>query len=453
MSRSKIVALNNENTTLLFYHFSQSNDLSLSVTTIMISHISTSYLPSWISDTEIDAQWLEQVVPELQNVAKCQVEDISNEGRRRESIKDGATLKLSISFEDPSRQEVSLVIKQVPVTDLDHSKMLGLSREALFYQSLAPRLLSAKILPKVYYSYGDMTSGAKLILMEDLSTDYVDSGILFGPGNPNNWTRNLPTLTAKAYCADQRPPTSQEVSQQTFLAIAKVHATFWKDESLLSHSYLRCAEWAQGQNKASWEASQGYIQGIWDNLQRTQQLDTVIQWDPLVWACVTKAMDGISWDAQLERIHIARGHWTLVHGDFWPGNVMVSSKGVGDGITAKKMDLKLLDWEMVGIGSGPQDLGQYILSNMHPSQRRQCERSLLEAYYSELIRCGVKDLSWEDCWKEYKVGGVERWLWFLVYFIGQTGPLLRWAQFFHDQIASFVADHEITVDDIVQPRP
>jgi hypothetical protein len=204
----------------------------------MISHISTSYLPSWISDTEIDAQWLEQVVPELQNVAKCHVEDISNQGRRRESIKDGATLKLSISFADPSRQEVSVVIKQVPVADLDHSKMLGLSREALFYQRLAPRLLSAKILPKVYYSYGDMTSGAKLILMEDLSTDYVDSGILFGPGNPNNWTRNLPTLIAKAYSADQRPPTSQEVSQQTFLAIAKVHATFWKDESLLSHSYL-----------------------------------------------------------------------------------------------------------------------------------------------------------------------------------------------------------------------
>jgi Ecdysteroid kinase-like family len=422
----------------------------------MASHSNASYLPTWISDTEIDARWVEQAVPELQNVAKCLlVEDISNGGRRRELIKDGATLKVTVSFQDPSRQELSLVIKQVPVTDLDHSKMLGLSREALFYRNLAPRVMSGKVVPKVYYSYGDTTTGEKFILMEDLSTDYVDSGILFGPGNPNNWARDLPALISEAYpsSADRRPPTSHEVSQQTFLAIAKIHATFWKDESLLSHSYLRCADWVQGQNKASWEASQGYIQGIWEHLRRTQQLETVVQWDPVVQACLTKAMEGISWDAQLDRMHITRGHWTLVHGDFWPGNVMVSSEGVGDGVTAKELRLKLLDWEMVGIGSGPQDLGQYILSNMNPTERRHCERSLLEDYYSELIRCGVKDLSWEECWKEYQIGGVERWLWFLVYFIGQKGDLLRWAQFFHDQIASFVADHGITAEDIVQPRP
>ncbi len=32
--------------------------------------------------------------------------------------------------------------------------------------------------------------------------------------------------------------------------------------------------------------------------------------------------------------------------------------------------VKLVDWEMAGIGSGAQDLGQYVISNMDPAERR-----------------------------------------------------------------------------------
>lgn len=115
--------------------------------------------------------------------------------------------------------------------------------------------------------------------------------------------------------------------------------------------------------------------------------------------------------------------------------------------------IKLLDWEMVGLGSGPQDLGQYVLSNMDPIERLACEEDLIKAYYEELKQCGVEDVDWDYCWSEYKLGGVERWLWFLIYFVGQEGAMLEWAQFFHSQIASFMKDHKIRAADIVQPRP
>jgi hypothetical protein len=109
---------------------------------------------------------------------------------------------------------------------------------------------------------------------------------------------------------------------------------------------------------------------------------------------------------------------------------------------------------MTGLGSGPQDLGQCILSNMDTNERRQCEEELIRNYYHELTaNCGVKDFTWEDCWKEYQVGGLERWLWFLVYFLGQEGPLLEWAQFFHNQIAAFLHDHKMDANDVIQPRP
>lgn len=430
-------------------------------------------LPHWISDKEIDPKWIEQAtgVP-ANSVATCVVQDISNAGRRQVEIKNGATLKLTISYTnnmDDHHAPMSLIIKQAPPVGRPQSKMLGLAREGLFYKHLAPKVTAAHphILPKIYRAFGDMASGSKLVLMEDLSaSSYVDSGILFGPGNPNNWSRDLPNLISQAYGDGDgvSPPSSYQVANETFLAIAKVHATFWKDESLLSSSsssYLRCANWIQGQDRASWAASQGFIQGIWKKLNDNGAMDTVIEWDPLVRACTTKAMAGISWEAQLERLNTAKSssHWTLVHGDFWPGNVLISTDTTSSSSSSSSSDdsssLKLLDWEMAGIGSGAQDLGQYVLSNMDPEERRACERTLIEHYYEELIRCGVpkESYSLEDCWNEYRIGGIERWLWFLVYFIGQEGPMLKWAQFFHDQIQAFLVDHKITPDDIVQPRP
>merc|ERR1712232_211721 len=116
-------------------------------------------------------------------------------------------------------------------------------------------------------------------------------------------------------------------------------------------------------------------------------------------------------------------------------------------------EIKFIDWEMVGLGSGPQELGQYVISNMDPIERKACERKLVEAYYAELKKAiGDDDFccNWDYCWSEYKIGGVERWLWFLVYFIGMG--MSDWAQFFHDQLHSFIIDHGIGANDITQPR-
>lgn len=423
-----------------------------------------SYLPRWISDTNIDPKWIEEVT-NLKGVTQCAVQDISNATRKGETIRNGATLKLLISFAaSKDKPPLSLIIKQIPnAAGRAQSRMLGLAREAHFYNHLAPKILGEtgrQIIPKIYHAHGDMKQGSKLVLMEDLSppsTDdaddketFLDSGILFGPGNPNNWSRNLPERIAQAYPPPRSAPSSQQVATETFRAIAKVHAKFWQDHSLLEHhhEWLRCAQWIQGQDQSSWEASQGYVRGIWEGLRDAKKVDSVLQWNPLVKELTQKAIDGISWEAQLERLNCnsnKKCHWTLVHGDCWPGNVLVSTKDLGT--------LKLLDWEMVGVGSGPQDLGQYILSNMDPKERRPCEEELIRSYHHELLANGVEGFSWDECWREYKVGGLERWLWFLVYFCGQEGPLLKWAQFFHDQIAAFVLDHSLTVDMITQVRP
>lgn len=407
----------------------------------------------WLDDSSIDLSWLRHHT--RIRYQACSVEDISNETRRFDKVCDGSTLRLTIGLErdgaahnnvDDSSTTKSIVVKQVPPAGRPLSKQLGLAREALFYDQLAPDLnTSEEIIPHIFYSWGDIESGSKVVLMEDLSQKSLDSGVFFGPGNPNNWNRNLDEQVKRA---GANPPSAAEVAQVTFKAMAKVHATFWEREDLLDPKYdwLRGHQWLLGKGKDSWEASQQLVQNFWQAcLKREADGHSTIRWDPpTVREAVEAAVKGISWDAQTKRLH-RHGHWTLVHGDFWPGNCMWM-------IESEQNSIRLLDWEMVGLGSGPQDLGQYILSNMDPAERRKHERSLVEAYFEELKRCGVQNIDWEYCWSEYKIGGLERWLWFLIYFVGQDG-MLDWAQFFHNQIASFMTDHNLTAKDVVQPRP
>jgi len=427
-------------------------------------------MPIWIDDSHLDAAWLcskSDAISSTSSNVVVSVQDISNQGRLGSTPQQGGTLLLTlVEGNDETKNKKKLVLKQIPESQAALSRQLGLAREALFYEQLAPHLWkddSSSSLPRIYYAYGDLETGEKCIVMEHLaSSNWVDSGIFFGPGNPNNWSRNLPQQLQAAY-GDQPVPTAADVAKATFQAMAQTHAAFWRNNLLLdpSHNWLRGHAWLQGRGREWWEAAQALIQGIWKEYttatikpnEEDATPTTYIKWDTTVRQAVETAVRGISWQAQQDRLRVD-GRWTLVHGDFWPGNVMWNVKQDSNSNISNNNRLRLLDWEMVGLGSGPQDLGQYVLSNFDPVERRACERDLVQTYYNELVRCGVKDDEqlWDYVWSEYKVGGVERWLWFLIYFVGQPG-MTDWAQFFHDQIAAFMNDHSMTAVDITQPRP
>jgi len=373
------------------------------------SNISTG-MPVWITDSRIDPCWIKEKMPVFHHISECTVKDISNDTRKGDKIKNGATLLLYLTSQDDGNNEqttstTALVAKQVPPSGLALSCQLGLAREALFYNKLAPKIkvrsvsnnavvsddnvnvsggkdepqikvsCASPCIPKIYYSSGDMSDGSKIVIMEDLSGGFIDSGILFGPGNPNNWNRDLKSRIAEAYPASSSqspstvvavvPPTSFEVANQTFLAIAYVHAEFWRDTELLKeeYSWLRGSSWISGKDEKSWRVTQGMIQTMWakylddndnddddnDN-DNDNDNDESIQWDPLVRKILEKAMKGISWESHLQRLNV-NSHFCLVHGDFWPGNVMISKNNTNatsisedDGVG----DLRLLDWEMVG---------------------------------------------------------------------------------------------------------
>eukprot|EP00980_Cylindrotheca_fusiformis_P001772 scaffold405_cov132-Cylindrotheca_fusiformis.AAC.24 len=397
-------------------------------------------MPKWLDGSHIDPEWFEAVTGI--HCDSCYATDISNETRKSQSdAKDGATLRLKLETKEGNDQNLpSLIIKQVTEEGLALAKSLGLAREGLFYRHLSSEM-PQHLIPRIYYSYGDFATGTKIVIMEDIH-DAIDSGVLFGPGNPNNWKRDIEAISSRA---GSPSPSSKQVTLVTFREMARVHAIYWKCGDLLStdKTWLRGQEWLRGQGRASWEASQKLIQSMWKDYLVSEADRPVVSWNKTVRATLEKVIAGISWESQLDRLH-PEGNWTLVHGDFWPGNVMWK--------TTRQDSIKIIDWEMVGIGSGPQELGQYIISNMDPKERKECEREVVRAYYDELKSNQQGDLcSWDYCWQEYRIGGVERWLWFLVYFVGSG--MDDWAQFFHDQIAAFMTDHELTPNDFTQPRP
>ncbi len=344
----------------------------------------------WVSPTELSPAWLKDKC----DIAceSCTVADLSGHTAPRSCYR---------LFFVPHRP--SLVLKQHSVSDDGkvhprHDLSLGTAREGLFYKHLAPAL--GALVPSVVFAEGNLNTGAKCVVMEDLA-DYVDSGRLFGPTNPHNWDRDLAADEERA----GRPP-PRHVASVTFRAYAQLHAKYWRDEKLLGMPWLRHAEWACGENRHSWQVSRDFTRAQWEAGKEAG----VGRWfDPLVFEAVEKAVNGATWVS-------------LHHGGG------------------------------VGMGSGAQDLGQYTITSLHPAARRECEEQLLREYHDELVRGGVRDYSFAECWREYTVGGVEKWLWFLCYLVGSP-EMADWARAFHNQVRAFMQDHKITAAVIQQLRP
>ncbi|KAJ3127683.1 hypothetical protein HK100_009601 [Physocladia obscura] len=321
----------------------------------------------------------------------------------------------------------------------------GRTREAFFYKAIRDRnpqfaFLSACVIPTVYV-FGDMATGTKHIIMDDLTASgFVQCGSFYGACSPHNWNKNLQELTNTATETERRTLTHL-ITINAFKAAAKIHARSWNSYVLLADknvSWLRAFEWYNGSGETSWQASQEYAASAWRKTNSSTTTKTV-KFDPHLIACMNASFSKTSWTGFQTRIKT--NPFSLVHGDYHPANLMF-----------RRADdaLMVLDWEVVGLGSGPQDVAQYLISHMYPEERRMWEMEFLQAYYDTLVGDGVDGYSFEDCRRDYVAGGVARWVWLL----GLLTILCpdEWVQFFQDQLLAFIVDHGVTPDNIEMPR-
>jgi hypothetical protein len=345
-------------------------------------------------------------------------------------------------------ESISMIQKSVKS---DMSKNLGLPREALFYdqyKSVIDSSVEKSFLPGIYYSYGDMDNGEKLILMEDLNA-CTQTGHFFGPGTPLNWGKDLKESMSRVNVGNEDDYITEiAISAKSFSIAANIHAKFWKDDNLVSVPFLRGCDWFSNNGECSWLKAQQSSVDNWKKCKnKISSGESKVNWDTNLIQCMDASFSKISWENYL--IDIKNRDFTLVHGDFHPANMMLKrlSPSVDD------WTLILLDWEVVGIGSGPQDLAQYLISHMNYKTREGCERALLRRYWDELKEKGGEKLSnytFENCNKDYIDGGIGRWVWLLSLLTSICPDNIT--QYFHDQVLHFINTHEITPENIVMPR-
>lgn len=385
---------------------------------------------------EVNAEWLTQQVGRSVKSAV-----ITNFDEKLGGL-SGEFNVVEVLFADG--QSCSLILKRTTPHKIAEAAALGTPREALFLKDFGPRV--AGVVPRTYYGYGNMETGEKVVLMEKFN-DAVPAGIFFGASNPNNWG-----IKDKIGELMEGNPSAVEVSKIAFRLYAELHAAFWEEESVLRCTWLRASDWLQGEGRESWLRAQQMAADAWQEQKAASSEGTSkITWDEHTAACIDASMAKIAWEGYQEQLKCLP--WTVVHGDCHPHNTMWINQ------RSPQASLRLIDFEMVGVGSPVQELGQFLISHMEPAARRAHERELITCYYDHLVKQlqlhgvsqeVVHDFTFEKCWKEYVQGGAGRWLWFVPY-LAKVCPASM-AQFFHDQLCAFLHDHLPSPSDAPMPR-
>mmetsp|Transcript_4483 Transcript_4483/g.7330 ORF Transcript_4483/g.7330 Transcript_4483/m.7330 type:complete len:446 (+) Transcript_4483:69-1406(+) len=431
------------------------------------------------------SDWLSSVVGFP--VSSLKIESASGEG----GLSGGLMRRLIVTTSEGV--EKKYVVKSIREERLEMSSDLGLAREALLYKELGHSFSVG--LPHVVFAEGDMATGSKYLIMEDLS-DAVQTGYFFGPGSPLNWNKDLHAQMNRIPDA-----TLEEILTEAMKVAGQFHGIFWMQETLLEKSWLHGVEWMRGENEESWKAGQLVGSSAWEKtkskISKASETGYTVRWSDYTVSLLEASIGKSSWLEDQARIQNVP--WTLVHGDFHPANMMWRPSAVASASASAdvapagqgKQRLVLLDWEAAGVGNGAQDIGQYFISHMAPAQREEHEMKMLRVYYDTLIahktsssstsstgdstnnisrtsassssnasssssisqaqvHVAAVEYTWEMCVQDYIRGGSERWVWLLCLLSGMCpDPMV---QYFHDQFEAFCKHHGVTPASIGMPR-
>ncbi len=85
---------------------------------------------------------------------------------------------------------------------------------------------------------------------------------------------------------------------------------------------------------------------------------------------------------------------TFGHGDFLLDNMFFGPDGSDD--------FTVIDWQVSGISSGLYDVASFMSDSVSTETRRKIERETLREYHDVLCSAGVKEFSFEACWRLYR---------------------------------------------------
>lgn len=221
--------------------------------------------------------------------------------------------------------------------------------------------------------------------------------------------------------------------KKMYLDQAELHARFWMDESLFSQTWLREANWYKGKDRALWEMGleKGHeawkIAKVWHKEGKYG-----FEFSPKFISIIEKSWANSNWDALQAHLHNPKIPFTLCHGDYHAGNMVLAED-----------EIYLVDWSQCGPWEPTTDLGQTIISDVKPELFLKHSKELLRAYWERLIQLGVseKEYPFSQCWASFCTGAVERWIWMFCLMASWPAVPPKLTKYFHDQMMAFIEGH------------
>ena len=298
----------------------------------------------------ITPSWLTSALADLLDGATIEAIDITTVGTGQM----GDSVRLGLTYDRETTAPPTLVAKLPAADPTSRATAAALHNyeiEVSFYRELAPELPVRN--PHAYVALHDPRTDDFILVMEDL---------------------------APARQGDQLAGCTPDEAAIAVEELPKLHAPRWGDPKLADYAWL----------SRSTSESQAMFVALINNLYLGFRDRYQERLDPDIAELCERFMPRLgSYSAE-------RGApLTVQHGDYRLDNLLFGTAEGGPPIA-------VVDWQTVTHGPGIADLSYFIGAGLLPDDRRTHEDALVHAYHESVNAAGV-DLSWDDCWTQYRL--------------------------------------------------
>jgi hypothetical protein len=267
----------------------------------------------------------------------------------------GELSRISLTYDSDAGQAPRSVIAKLPAKDpivQGIANVFGFyEHEIRFYEEIASTIGIRT--PTRYFSAVDQGAGAYVLLIEDM---------------------------APARCGDQIASCSIDEARIALSEIAKLHAAWWKSPKLRQSGWIPTLD-AMGPRVLL----QAMYQQGWPVFVERYGA----QFPPELFEL------GDRFGKQFVSLGdtLAGRPLTLVHADFRLDNMFFGDEGC---------PFALVDWQLLQEGLAMTDVTYFVAGNFPPDVRRHHQEDLVRTYHRALVREGVLDYPFDECWEDYR---------------------------------------------------
>jgi hypothetical protein len=351
-----------------------------------------------ITDIEqLTPEWLTRIIKNKGYLSHGKVTKII---RKKSQETPGAIVHfIELDFSIDAQKKPSsteMVIKISKPNDIRFSyisEFIG-RQEAKFYDILGETMNKLPI-PMCYDAAFSRESGFSHVILENLSKTHEEL---------EDWP--IPPL--KSYC------------EKAIDCIAELHAFWWDHKRLKEFSKHSMVFYIYKENSFNKKEIFKWFNNQKETLNRFLKFleDRISDDKKELFKTVFTLYPQFAYE------RIIKENITVLNGDAHLWNFFYP-KDIGN----EKSRAILSDWQAWSIGVGCQDLAWMIGLYMYPESRNILEKDLILRYHTDLLKLGIKNYSWDECWYDYKLFILLNlyrivWMWEINYY-----PSIWWPAF------------------------